>query len=108
MSQQQLSLVFGFLAATLWLLSAFTSVWAMRAKLDLGSGPATGDGVGVRVSASVDGEGEVIVNGIRVPSFGALSRYQQAVSYRNAIAAALNGSAALSALAAAYFALFAA
>lgn len=78
----------------------------MSAKLDLGAGPHKGDGIGVRVSTTSDGKGEVLVNGIKVPSFGQLSRYQRAVSRRNAVAAALNGFAALSALAAAYLAIY--
>jgi len=107
MSPEKLSWTFGLVAAALWLLSAGASVWAMQAKLDLGAGPADGDGIGVSVSTTEDGHGEVLVNGIRVPSFGALSRYQRSVSMRNAVAAGLNGAAALSALGAAYFAVYA-
>lgn len=99
------ALALGAVAAVLWFASAVASAFALRVKLDLGSGPTNGDdGGGFRVSSTDDGRGEVVVNGILVPSFGELQRYQNLVTRRNMVAAGLNGLAALSASVAAVLA----
>ncbi|RKF41577.1 hypothetical protein BCY90_17375 [Agrobacterium deltaense] len=98
-------LVAGFLAAALWLASAVFSFAALRVNLDVTAPPGYDrDHIGILLGTDGNGRPAFSINGMTPPTKNEWLQYQRTAFRHGAIAAAINGTAAVFACIAAFLA----